>query len=119
MSVGEAPEPITVIARGTRPLPPTAVDGLPSIDGSPRMPHTTAPLVLPVAMLSMLSLWLASGQMLTALSRATQRRLVFVSTSAVFGESGALLHEDYGPLQPISFYGARKLGVRRMIEDGL
>ena len=65
MSAGRVPEPPTVTARGTRSLP-TASDGSPSIDGAARMPQTTVPLVLPVVVLSMLSLWLASGQMLTA-----------------------------------------------------
>lgn len=31
--------------------------------------------------------------------------------TAVFGESEAPLHEDYGPLKPISFYCASKLGA--------
>jgi UDP-glucose 4-epimerase len=39
------------------------------------------------------------------------RQLFFASTSAVFGEAIANLHEDYGPLQPISFYGASKLAA--------
>jgi UDP-glucose 4-epimerase len=39
------------------------------------------------------------------------RRLFFASTSAIFGEAGDLLHEDFGPLQPISFYGASKLAA--------
>lgn len=38
-------------------------------------------------------------------------RIVFASTSAVFGETSDLLHEDYGPLRPISFYGASKLAA--------
>src|SRR5579871_2299500 len=29
------------------------------------------------------------------------KRLFFASTSAIFGEADALLHEDYAPLQPI------------------
>ncbi len=39
------------------------------------------------------------------------KRLFFASTSAVFGEAQGDLHEDFGPLQPISFYGASKLGA--------
>ena len=38
-------------------------------------------------------------------------RLFFASTSAIFGEASANLHEDFGPLQPISFYGASKLAA--------
>jgi UDP-glucose 4-epimerase len=37
------------------------------------------------------------------------KRLFFASTSAIFGETEATLHEDFAPLQPISFYGASKL----------
>jgi UDP-glucose 4-epimerase len=43
------------------------------------------------------------------------RRLFFASTSAIFGESSALLHEDFGPLQPISFYGASKLAAEAYV----
>lgn len=38
------------------------------------------------------------------------RRLAFASTSAIYGDHGAIaLHEDIGPLFPISNYGAMKL----------
>ena len=43
------------------------------------------------------------------------KRLFFASTSAIFGEAQANLHEDFGPLQPISFYGASKLGAESYI----
>jgi UDP-glucose 4-epimerase len=43
------------------------------------------------------------------------KRLFFASTSAVFGETDAVLHEDYAPLQPISFYGASKLAAEAYI----
>ena len=43
------------------------------------------------------------------------RRLFFASTSAIFGETAAVLHEDFGPLQPISFYGASKLAAEAYI----
>src|SRR5262249_51827389 len=43
------------------------------------------------------------------------RRLFFASTSAIFGETNASLHEDFGPLQPISFYGASKLAAEGYI----
>jgi UDP-glucose 4-epimerase len=42
-------------------------------------------------------------------------RLFFASTSAIFGETDALLHEDFAPLQPISFYGASKLAAEAYI----
>jgi UDP-glucose 4-epimerase len=43
------------------------------------------------------------------------KRLFFASTSAVFGETDAVLHEDYAPMQPISFYGASKLAAEAYI----
>jgi UDP-glucose 4-epimerase len=43
------------------------------------------------------------------------KRLFFASTSAVFGETDAVLHEDYAPLQPVSFYGASKLAAEAYI----
>jgi UDP-glucose 4-epimerase len=43
------------------------------------------------------------------------RRLFFASTSAIFGEATEMLHEDFGPLQPISFYGASKLAAEAYI----
>jgi UDP-glucose 4-epimerase len=42
-------------------------------------------------------------------------RLFFASTSAIFGETDALLHEDFAPLKPISFYGASKLAAEAYI----
>jgi UDP-glucose 4-epimerase len=42
-------------------------------------------------------------------------RLFFASTSAVFGETAELLHEDFAPLRPISFYGASKLAAEAYI----
>jgi UDP-glucose 4-epimerase len=42
-------------------------------------------------------------------------RLFFASTSAIFGETSAALHEDTSPLRPISFYGASKLAAEAYI----
>jgi UDP-glucose 4-epimerase len=42
-------------------------------------------------------------------------RLFFASSSAIFGETTEILHEDFGPLQPISFYGASKLAAEAYI----
>ena len=43
------------------------------------------------------------------------KRLFFASTSAIFGETDALLYENFAPLQPISFYGASKLAAEAYI----
>ena len=42
-------------------------------------------------------------------------QLFFASTSAIFGETSAVLHEDTCPLRPISFYGASKLAAEAYI----
>jgi UDP-glucose 4-epimerase len=47
---------------------------------------------------------------------AEARRVVFASTSTVYGEADVLpTPEDYGPLLPISVYGAAKLGCEALI----
>jgi UDP-glucose 4-epimerase len=43
------------------------------------------------------------------------KRLFFASTSAIFGETDAPLHEDFAPLAPISFYGASKLAAEAYV----
>ncbi|MFC1517251.1 NAD-dependent epimerase/dehydratase family protein [Candidatus Margulisiibacteriota bacterium] len=52
------------------------------------------------------------------------KQIVFASTSAVYGESKDLLTENYGPLLPVSLYGASKLAAEGFISafaenDGL
>ena len=48
--------------------------------------------------------------------RATPTKLVFASTSTVYGEASTVpTPEDYGPLLPISTYGATKLGCEALI----
>ena len=43
------------------------------------------------------------------------KELVFASSSAIYGETKDLIMEDYGPLQPISHYGAAKLASESFI----
>jgi UDP-glucose 4-epimerase len=46
------------------------------------------------------------------------RRVVFASTSTVYGEATVFpTPEDYGPLLPISVYGAAKLGCEALISS--
>ena len=52
---------------------------------------------------------------LDAMRRHGVQRFFFASTSAIFGEANAVLHEDFGPLAPISFYGASKLAAEAYI----
>jgi UDP-glucose 4-epimerase len=54
---------------------------------------------------------LTTTTLLDLMRRHEVKRLFFASTSAVFGEADGRIHEDFGPLQPISFYGASKLAA--------
>jgi UDP-glucose 4-epimerase len=47
------------------------------------------------------------------------KKLAFASTSAIYGERRDLLHEDSGPLFPISNYGAMKLASEGFITAAL
>jgi len=48
--------------------------------------------------------------------RGTGTRIVFASTSTVYGEASVVpTPEDYGPLLPISTYGATKLGCEALL----
>jgi UDP-glucose 4-epimerase len=59
---------------------------------------------------------LATHNVLEAMRRSEARHLVFASSSAVCGETGsAPVREDYGPLLPISLYGAAKLACEGLI----
>jgi UDP-glucose 4-epimerase len=55
--------------------------------------------------------FLSTFEVLQAMLRHDVRRVFFASTSAIFGDTDDLLHETYGPLQPVSFYGAAKLAA--------
>ena len=58
----------------------------------------------------------ATHSLLEALrKRTTPTRLVFASTSTIYGEPTVIpTPEDYGPLLPISTYGATKLGCEAL-----
>jgi UDP-glucose 4-epimerase len=59
---------------------------------------------------------MASYNVLEAMRLSKIRRLVFTSSSTVYGEAGTTpVSEDYGPLLPISLYGAGKLGSEGLI----
>ena len=59
---------------------------------------------------------LTTVALLEAMKAHAVKRLFFASSSAVFGETNdEVLHEDFGPLQPISFYGASKLAAEAYI----
>lgn len=54
-------------------------------------------------------------EVLQAMHKYGVKRIVFSSTSAVFGENESNLNELDGPLRPISFYGASKLAAEAYI----
>lgn len=45
------------------------------------------------------------------------KNIVFASTSAIYGDTGVSVTEDYGPLFPISHYGASKLASEAYISS--
>jgi UDP-glucose 4-epimerase len=58
---------------------------------------------------------LTTVAVLEAMQARGVKRLFFAGTSAIFGETDALLREDHAPLEPISFYGASKLAAEAYI----
>ncbi len=52
---------------------------------------------------------------LSAMRASGVRRIVFASTSAVYGEASCALDENHGPLLPVSHYGAAKLASEAFI----
>jgi UDP-glucose 4-epimerase len=59
--------------------------------------------------------FLTTFNVLQCLKKFSVKKLVFASTSAIYGETGKLLTEDFGPLQPVSNYGASKLACEAFI----
>jgi len=59
---------------------------------------------------------IATYNVLETMRRQNISKIVFASSSVVYGEtSGEPVSEDYGPLQPISLYGAAKLASEGLI----
>jgi UDP-glucose 4-epimerase len=58
---------------------------------------------------------LTTTTLLDVMQAMDVKRLFFASTSAVFGESDAVLREDTAPLEPISLYGASKLAAEAYV----
>jgi len=59
--------------------------------------------------------FLTTVNVLEAMLQAGVKKIFFPSSSAVFGETDDILTEDYGPLKPVSFYGASKLAAEAYI----
>ena len=54
-------------------------------------------------------------QILQLLKEFEIKKFFFASTSAIYGETYDVLNEDYGPLKPVSNYGAGKLASEAFI----
>lgn len=54
---------------------------------------------------------------LEAMRKKGVKKLVFVSTSTVYGEAETPTPENYGPLLPISLYGASKLACEALVSS--
>jgi UDP-glucose 4-epimerase len=54
---------------------------------------------------------------LEAMRQHGVKQIVFASTSAIYGEAPHHIREDYGPLMPISHYGAAKLASEGFISS--
>jgi UDP-glucose 4-epimerase len=61
---------------------------------------------------------IATYNLLDAMREAGVQRIAFTSTSTVYGEADVVpTPEDYGPLKPISLYGASKLSCEALISS--
>jgi len=61
---------------------------------------------------------LATYNLLEAMRKNDVRQMAFTSTSTVYGEAARVpTPEDYGPLLPISLYGASKLSCEALISS--
>ncbi|AKB30446.1 UDP-glucose 4-epimerase [Methanosarcina siciliae C2J] len=59
---------------------------------------------------------LATYNLLEAMRKGDAKKIAFTSTSTVYGEASVMpTPEDYGPLIPISLYGASKLACEALI----
>ena len=54
---------------------------------------------------------------LLAMKEFEIKNIVFASTSAIYGDTGVSVDENYGPLFPISHYGASKLASEAYISS--
>lgn len=61
--------------------------------------------------------FLTTFRVLEAMRKAGVKQLVFASTSAIYGEAKGKVREDYGPLEPISHYGAGKMASEAFISS--
>jgi UDP-glucose 4-epimerase len=63
------------------------------------------------------STFMTTFRVLEACRKRGIGQLVFASTSAIYGEVAGAIREDFGPLKPISHYGAAKLASEAFISS--
>jgi UDP-glucose 4-epimerase len=61
--------------------------------------------------------FLSTYSLLKTMKASGVRKLAFASTSAIYGETTSELHENFGPLLPVSHYGASKLSSEAFISS--
>ena len=60
---------------------------------------------------------ISTYNVLMAMKKYKIKKFMFASSSAVYGETDKLLNEDFGPLFPVSHYGASKLASEAFISS--
>jgi UDP-glucose 4-epimerase len=61
--------------------------------------------------------FMTTYMVLEMMKKYKTKEIIFSSTSAIYGDTGDLLHEAYGPLKPASHYGAGKLASEAFISS--
>lgn len=61
--------------------------------------------------------FLTTFRILNAMKEYDVKEIIFASSSAIYGETDRKINEEYGPLQPVSFYGAAKNAAESYISS--
>jgi UDP-glucose 4-epimerase len=61
--------------------------------------------------------FMTTYMLLDMMKKYNVKKIVFASTSAIYGDTADVLHENYGPLKPVSHYGAAKLASESFISS--
>ena len=61
--------------------------------------------------------FMTTFSLLNVMRKFEVKKIIFSSSSAIYGMTNQKLHEDYGPLFPVSHYGATKLASEAIISS--
>ena len=61
--------------------------------------------------------FMTTYNLLNMMKKYDVKKIIFASTSAIYGDTSDVLHENYGPLKPVSHYGAAKLASESFISS--